>query len=87
MISSGHQIVYNREKPEEAINYLFLVFGAMRAELSNVVGSRQISLSIINIFQTIINIFFKNHKKHTFVDQSSHISSVSITVGIAALQA
>ena len=51
MISSGHQIVYNREKPEEAINYLFLVFGAMRAELSNVVGSSHVSLSVINILK------------------------------------
>ena len=85
MVSSGHPIVYNREKPEEAISCLFLVVGAMRAELSNVVASSQVSLSIINIFQTIINIIFKNHKKHTFVDHSSHISSVSISVGISAL--
>ena len=85
MVSSGHQSVYNREQPEEAINCLFLVFGAMRAELSNVVASSQVSLSIINIFQTIINIIFKNHKKHTFVDHSSHISSMFISVGISAL--
>ena len=45
MISSGHPIVCNREKPEEAISCLFLVVGAMRAELSNVVASSQISLS------------------------------------------
>ena len=59
LISSGHQIVYNREKPEEAISCLFLFVGARRAELSSVVATSQISLSIINIFQTIINIFLK----------------------------
>ena len=47
LISSGHQIVYNREKPEEAISCLFLFVGARRAELSSVVATNQISLSIL----------------------------------------
>ena len=47
LISSGHQIVYNREKPEEAISCLFLFVGARRAELSSVVATSQISLSIL----------------------------------------
>ena len=85
LISSGHQIVHNREKPEEAISCLFLFVGARRAELSSVVATSQISLSIINISQTIINIFLKITKKHTFVYHSSHISSVSICVAISAL--
>ena len=68
LISSGHQIVHNREKPEEAISCLFLFVGARRAELSSVVATSQISLSIINIPQTIINIFLKITKNtHLFI--------------------
>ena len=65
MILSGHHIIWNKWKIEQAINCLFLVCGALRAELSSVVAISWSCLYIINIFQQYLTCYIETITKST----------------------
>ena len=51
-----HSAIKNNQG--QAFGCLFLIFPVLRAELSTVVATSQICLSIINIVQTTINLLY-----------------------------